>query len=80
MKILFKTILLGLLMASTQVGAQAPYPDHAVNVIVPFPPGGVAELNGRPLSAALLVMAILLLVMITLPAIRKKREETFVAE
>ncbi len=28
--------------------AQEPYPSRAVNVIVPFPPGGVAELTGRP--------------------------------
>jgi TctA family transporter len=34
----------------------------------------------RPLSASLLIGAALLLVIVTLPAIRKKREETFVEE
>ena len=28
--------------------AQDAYPNHPVQVIVPFPPGGVAELTGRP--------------------------------
>ncbi len=34
-------------------GAQEPYPNRVVNVIVPFPPGGVAELTGRPALHAL---------------------------
>jgi putative tricarboxylic transport membrane protein len=34
----------------------------------------------RPLSATLLAIALLLLVIIMLPAIRKKREEAFVEE
>jgi putative tricarboxylic transport membrane protein len=34
----------------------------------------------RPLSATLLAVAVLLLVIIALPAIRKKREEAFVEE
>ena len=34
----------------------------------------------RPLSATLLLMALALVVLVSLPAIRKKREETFVEE
>ena len=34
----------------------------------------------RPLSASLLLLAIGLIVLVTLPSIRKKREETFVEE
>ena len=48
MKTTITTVLLGLLLATAQVNAQEPYPNHPVNVIVPFPPGGVAELTGRP--------------------------------
>ena len=31
----------------------ADYPDHAVTMIVPFPPGGVADTVGRPIADAL---------------------------
>jgi TctA family transporter len=34
----------------------------------------------RPLSATLLALALALVVLVALPAIRKKREETFVEE
>lgn len=33
--------------------AQAEYPDHAVTMVVPFPPGGVADTVGRPVADAL---------------------------
>jgi tripartite-type tricarboxylate transporter receptor subunit TctC len=33
--------------------ADEPYPAHPVTVIVPFPPGGVAELTGRPATLVL---------------------------
>jgi len=33
--------------------AQEAYPSHPVQVIVPFPPGGVAELTGRPATIIL---------------------------
>ena len=48
MKVIITTLLLAALLAVTEVSADAPYPNHPVNVIVPFPPGGVAELTGRP--------------------------------
>lgn len=43
-----KALFLAAFIAVTPVAAQEPYPNRAVNVIVPFPPGGVAELTGRP--------------------------------
>jgi len=34
-------------LAVVPVGAQAPYPDHAVRILVPFPPGGPADALAR---------------------------------
>jgi tripartite-type tricarboxylate transporter receptor subunit TctC len=34
-------------------GAQETYPNRAITMIVPFPPGGVADQTGRPLATAL---------------------------
>lgn len=48
MKSIVKTLLLAVLFASASLSAENLYPNHPVNVIVPFPPGGVAELTGRP--------------------------------
>ena len=43
-------LLLLVFFAST-VRAQAPYPSKPITMIVPFPPGGVADIVGRPLAA-----------------------------
>lgn len=48
MNAILKTLLLAALLIAGQTFADEPYPNHPVNVIVPFPPGGVAELTGRP--------------------------------
>ena len=48
MKTILKTLLLTALLIAAQANAEDPYPNRTVNVIVPFPPGGVAELTGRP--------------------------------
>jgi tripartite-type tricarboxylate transporter receptor subunit TctC len=56
MKNVIKTIAVGLLLATsfaTGVAAEDPYPNRPVNVIVPFPPGGVVEQTGRPALQAL---------------------------
>ena len=42
--------------------------------------GDAATFVTRPLSAFLLAVAVLLLIVIALPAIRKKREEAFVED
>jgi tripartite-type tricarboxylate transporter receptor subunit TctC len=41
------------LFCSAVVWAQGAYPTRPVQLIVPFPPGGVADLTGRPLAHAL---------------------------
>ena len=44
---------LALLAAGWPALAQEKYPSHPVTMIVPFPPGGVADQTGRPLAAAM---------------------------
>jgi tripartite-type tricarboxylate transporter receptor subunit TctC len=41
------------LIAAAAVNAQEAYPNRTVTMIVPFPPGGVADLTGRPIAAAM---------------------------
>jgi tripartite-type tricarboxylate transporter receptor subunit TctC len=51
-----RAALLPLLLASILAGAaqaQAPYPTKTVTMIVPFPPGGVADTVARPVAEAL---------------------------
>lgn len=33
--------------------ADEPYPTRPVTIVNPFPPGGLADLTGRPLAAAM---------------------------
>src|SRR5688572_2731658 len=42
--------LLFFLLASAQA---QPYPNRPITMIVPFPPGGIADLTGRPFAAAM---------------------------
>ena len=39
--------------ASSAAVAQDVFPAHAITMIVPFPPGGVADVTGRPTAAAM---------------------------
>ncbi len=41
------------LAAAAPVAAQDAYPSRPITMIVPFPPGGVADITGRPTAAAL---------------------------
>jgi tripartite-type tricarboxylate transporter receptor subunit TctC len=47
-----KTIFAAL-AATLAFGAQAQYPTKPITMIVPFPPGGVADIVGRPLAASM---------------------------
>ena len=40
-----------LLLSSSPAFAQDVYPSRAITMVVPFPPGGVADIVGRPLAA-----------------------------
>src|SRR5438874_8058652 len=44
------TLLLALLALST-MGAAQDYPSKPITLVLPFPPGGVAEIVGRPLAS-----------------------------
>lgn len=40
-------------LAGTPALAQDAFPNHTISMIVPFPPGGVADITGRPTAAAM---------------------------
>jgi tripartite-type tricarboxylate transporter receptor subunit TctC len=44
---------LAALLVSIAVSAHAQYPDHPITMIVPFPPGGVADTVARPVAEAM---------------------------
>jgi len=46
-------LALALVACAVLPALAADYPDHAVTMIVPFPPGGVADTVGRPIADAL---------------------------
>lgn len=48
-----RALLLALLMAATGAWAQGTWPDRPITIIVPFPPGGVADTVARPVAEAL---------------------------
>ncbi len=53
MRVLPAFIAFALLGAGWPAWAQDKFPSHPVTMIVPFPPGGVADQTGRPLAAAM---------------------------
>ena len=46
-------LAVSLLAAAAAAFAQEPYPGRPISMIVPYPPGGVVDLGGRPLAAAM---------------------------
>lgn len=42
-----------LLVLTASAGAQEAFPSRPITMIVPFPPGGVADITGRPTAAAM---------------------------
>lgn len=52
MKAYATALLLGLAAPIAALGQDA-FPNRAITMIVPFPPGGVADITGRPTAAAL---------------------------
>lgn len=48
-----RILFAALLCSAAAVHAQAPWPDKPITMIVPFPPGGVADTVARPVAEAL---------------------------
>jgi tripartite-type tricarboxylate transporter receptor subunit TctC len=46
-------MLLGVLAGAVFSAAAADFPDHAITMVVPFPPGGVADTVARPVAEAM---------------------------
>jgi tripartite-type tricarboxylate transporter receptor subunit TctC len=46
-------LTLGAALAPATALAQSDYPNHPVTMIVPFPPGGVADITARPVAEAM---------------------------
>ena len=49
----FAFIALIILATVVPAAADDPYPSRPITLVAPFPPGGVADLTGRPLAAAM---------------------------
>ena len=49
----FSFIALIILATVIPAAADDPYPSRPITLVAPFPPGGVADLTGRPLAAAM---------------------------
>jgi len=52
-RLLFSSLLALTFAAVSLAVAQEPYPSKPITMVVPFPPGGVADIVGRPLADAM---------------------------
>jgi tripartite-type tricarboxylate transporter receptor subunit TctC len=50
---IISSLAAALLLLAIGASAQEAYPSHPITLIVPFPPGGVADIVGRPFAEAL---------------------------
>jgi tripartite-type tricarboxylate transporter receptor subunit TctC len=46
-------LLLSIAILSAESAGQETYPNRAITIVAPFPPGGVADLTARPVAAAM---------------------------
>ena len=46
-------LVLAALLLALAASAQSDYPSHAITMVVPFPPGGVADITARPVAEAM---------------------------
>src|SRR6185437_5498570 len=53
MKRSFAALAFALAACALPALAQQDYPNHTITMVVPFPPGGVADITARPLAEAL---------------------------
>jgi len=49
----FAALAVALLACALPARAQQDYPNHTIAMVVPFPPGGVADITARPLAEAM---------------------------
>ena len=53
MRVAAMAVALAAAVAGAAAQAQSAYPNRPVTMIVPFPPGGIADITGRPLAVAM---------------------------